>query len=127
VTQNGTAEWQESRIPPNEQGTPRIRPWLDAQVEFKRARHINHNPYPVVGGLRLLVQKWTKSDGILDTDPPIMPFMKTDFDQVMDRLCLPPSFPLDFARVLKIPAEVRRISTRYGDRLGWLALCHVPG
>ena len=128
ITQSGRAEWQESVIP-HEQGTPRIRPWLDAQVDFKSARHINHNPSRVVGGLRLLVQKWTRQDGILDADVPIMPFLKTNFDQIMEQLCLPRSFPLDFARSQQIPAEVKHISTRYRDRfedrLGWLPEHHL--
>lgn len=74
----------------------------------------------VIGGLRLLVQKWTKQDGILDPDVPVMPFLKPDFDQIMNRLCLPRSFPLDFVCCQQIPAEVETISTRFGDRLGWL-------
>jgi hypothetical protein len=72
----------------------------------------------VVGGLRLLFQKWTEQDGILDAQPPIMPFRREDFDHVTDQLCLPKSYPMDFARCQQIPAEVKKISTRYGERLG---------
>lgn len=127
--QSGRAEWQESRIP-NEQGSPRIGPWLDAQTGFTRARHLGHRTATggqdaIVGGLRLLVQKWTKQDGIVDSDVPVMPFLKTDFDQIMAQLSLPRSFPLDFARYQQIPAETKHISTRHGDRLGWFSMRHT--
>ena len=117
--QSGRAEWQQSRIP-DEHRAPRIGPWLDAQAVFKHARHLNQGPSAVVGGLRLLFQKWTKQDGILDSTVPIMPFFESDFDKIMDKLCLPRSFPLDFAGCQQIPAEIKKISTRHGERLGLL-------
>lgn len=128
--QSGRADWQESRIP-HDEGTPRIAPWLNAQTAFKRARHLGQSHVhaaqtSVVGGLRLLVQKWTKQDGILDSDTPIMPFLKADFDLITEQLCLPRSFPLDFARCQQIPAEVKHISTRYGKRLGWFTVDVFP-
>lgn len=128
ITQSGRAEWQESVIP-DEQGTSRMRSWLDAQEDFKGARHADQDQSRVVGGLRLLVQNWTKQDGILDAEVPIMPFLKANFNQIMERLCLPRSFPMDFARCQQIPAEVKHISNRYGDRvedrLGWLPEHHL--
>ncbi len=121
-TQSGRAKWREFVIR-DEQGNSRMRSWLDAQVEFKSARHADQDRSRVVGGLRLLVQNWTKQDGILDADVPIMPFSKANFEEIMEKFCLPHSFPLDFARCQQIPAEVKHISKRYGnrveDRLGW--------
>ncbi|ERF70853.1 hypothetical protein EPUS_02375 [Endocarpon pusillum Z07020] len=81
IAQSGRADWQESVIS-HEQGILRIRPWLDAQVDFKSARHINHDPSRIIGGLRLLVQKWTREDGALDADVPIMPFLKSDLTRL---------------------------------------------
>lgn len=109
ITQSGRAEWQESVIP-HEQGISRIRSWLDAQVEFKSPRHVDQDQSRVVGGLRLLVQKWTRQDGTLDVDVPIMPFLRANFDQIMEQLSLPRSFPLDFSRGQQIPADIKHIS-----------------
>ena len=120
MIQSGRADYRETLIP-YEQDSPRLEPWLDAQAEFKRASHLSH-PSPVVGGLRLLVQKWTDEHGILDSAVPTMPFTRNDLEKIMNKLCLPPSFPLDFARCQQIPVEVKSIPTQYGNGLGWLLI-----
>jgi hypothetical protein len=123
-SKSGRAEYQESLIP-QDGGHPRIRAWLNARRDFKRARHLGQNHDPVVGGLRLLVQKWTEDDGILVPNQPVMPFSRENFDQIMEMLRLPRSFPLDFACSQQIPTEVKKILTRDGVQLGWL-LEHHP-
>jgi hypothetical protein len=104
---------------PQEGGHPRIGAWLSAQRDFKRVRHLSQHNDPVIGGLRLLVQKWTEEDGILVPNQPVMPFSWENFGQIMEKLHLPRSFPLDFAGSQQIPTEVKKISTRDGVRLGW--------
>jgi hypothetical protein len=121
---SGRAEYQESLIP-QEGGHPRIEAWLNARRDFKRAGHLGQHNDPVVGGLRLLVQKWTEEDGILVPDQPVMPFSWKNFGQIMEKLHLPRSFPLDFAGSQQIPTEVKKISTRDGVRFGGLLEHHL--